>query len=267
MMTISKGFASNFFSVNISLFPQFRSKDIKLASVGVSQQYHLVSVPVNKYDLSNSKHRFQFVQYCNSYLYPWISSDKENATSTNACKRGLLWLWNLGQTSPEVQKRGVSGPSKGPPNFLFIKKRKEKITLLMPLLCYKYELSTRVEERRGEWKQGVSGLETPCQNLKLECFSVRRTDESLSLGIRYSWMLCWFLCKPFKISHSSTRIDSCGTCYCYTLQEVQWILPIARRSVNSVFSFSMGIYENFFLYFQVYRKCENIYMKLLGIQL
>ena len=29
-----------------------------------------------------------------------------------------------------------------------------------------------------------------------------------------------------------------------TVQEVQKILPIARRSVNSVFSISMGVYEN-----------------------
>ena len=39
-------------------------------------------------------------------------------------------------------------------------------------------------------------------------------------------------------------------------------------SVNSDTSISMGIYEKFFfLVFQVYRKCEYISMKLLGIQL
>ena len=43
---------------------------------------------------------------------------------------------------------------------------------------------------------------------------------------------------------------------------------ISEDVINSDTSISMGIYEKiFFLVFQVYRKCEHISMKLLGIQL
>ena len=108
------------------------------------------------------------------------------------------WLWNPGQTSPEVQNRGISGPTKRAYGLQkFFEKKKRKIIQYEALF-----LCEKVFQSHAKW----NSLQTVYMTLKLE-MSTKHTTKAIWTVInvqktQYFWHLfCLIVFHPFIYWH------------------------------------------------------------------
>ena len=87
--------------INLMFLPPCVTRFFLFCVFSVSAPYYNVLVWRSSSNVANEQH----VDQSNIQIYLFFKFQKIHS-------RDIPWLWNPGQTSPEVQNRGISGPTK-----------------------------------------------------------------------------------------------------------------------------------------------------------
>ena len=113
--------------------------------------------------------------------------ESEDHTGEKARKKDPPWLWNIGQTSPEVQNRGISGPMKR--------------TYVLPKILYVSVVQTQLPTFDPESKSAK------INNSLCKCggwvgkWSLTMWDIWWEFGVNYNILTTKFSTKPERVHH------------------------------------------------------------------